>query len=77
MVVVILYKPPFDYNKSDNALMIYSYKNLRGLLDYFYNLLDHTPAKHSTFPAIEEIYILLYEEWSEANNNSSTLDWIG
>jgi hypothetical protein len=81
IVVVILYKAPFELNKGDNKLMLYADNNLRGLCGYFRRWMDMTPESNKVFcKALDEIVHLLFyqlHKWSLYHDKNTQSDFIG
>jgi len=78
IVVLILYKSPFQLNDPGNNLMLYADNNLMGLIRYFKNLLEHTSDKKSIINgALNDIVRLLYNEWIKIEDKDTQSNFRG
>jgi hypothetical protein len=78
LVVLILYKSQFGFNEKENKLMLYAHNNLRDMIKYFKSWWEATAEGneriHST---LNDITMLLFHEWVEAEENSVQSNFIG
>jgi hypothetical protein len=77
IVILVLYKSIFGENKNGNKLMLFYHNDLIGLIRYFRPWLDTLEEDNIHFKPVKEITRLLYDQWTELNDNSTQLEWMG
>lgn len=77
IVVLVLYKSIFGENKNGNNLMLFYHNDLTGLIRYFRPWLDALQENDIHYKPLKEINHLLYDQWTDLQDNSIPLNWMG
>jgi hypothetical protein len=78
IMVLILYKSPFDFNGGDNNLIMYADNDLQSLIKYFKNQLAYTPPEAvRIYCALNDITRLLYWEWAQQEDMNTQTSFLG
>jgi hypothetical protein len=73
LVVLILYKSPFDFNNKDNNFIMYAHNDLQSMIKYFKKILGETsPETKEIYEAVRDITNLLCWEWCKLEEDSNT-----
>lgn len=78
LVVLILYKSPFDFNNDQNDLILYAHNNLKDMTAYFKKILGET-SKDSPeiYNALDDITRILFWEMSVQEDNNASCNHMG
>lgn len=78
VVVIILYKPPFEMNEEPNKLVLFIHDDLRGLCRYFKRWAENTAEGNKELrKALDDILRLLYMEWAMTEDENTNKSFLG
>lgn len=78
IVVLILYKSPFDFNEVPNKLMLYIHSDIGEMIRYFQKFEELMPPKDPLHKKmLNDINRLLYIRWAEEKDEDVSLNHHG
>jgi len=78
MVVLLLYKSPFDFNDHGDNLILYADVSLENLIRYFKKNLENTSEDcGEMYRALDDITRHLYFTWANEKENNTHLSKMG